>query len=233
MVSFAPERGITYALPQDVDRAYVESIRRTEWQLDGLHNHPNPMVHIPVALIAIPLSLKNQVTALLNSAPRRKVVAADAALRAATMATRFSETLAREVASQFPAPAPAVVLREEFPSAPSETMPVSNPRGTTLEIRVQKAALAQPGGSAYSTALRVDALGILTSARDQRVIYCCQLNYVSESRRFDAWAAHDARLFREELAKASADMGRAMAQRLSERDWITSNRDLLAGIDRN
>jgi hypothetical protein len=85
---------------------------------------------------------------------------------------------------------------------------------TALEIHVQDARLAGKEGINPKLALCVEARATLLRSRDGQQLYSCPVQYRSQGRHFTEWAAHDARLFREELQKCYRDLSASMVDQL-------------------
>ena len=63
-------------------------------------------------------------------------------------------------------------------------------------------------------ALRVQAQVTLVRARDGQELYSWSVRYCSTERKFKDWAAHDAKLFRQELDQCYRQMAAGLAERL-------------------
>ena len=85
---------------------------------------------------------------------------------------------------------------------------------TAVEIHVEDARLAGKEGINPKLALCVEARATLLRSRDGQQLYSCPVQYRSKSRHFTTWAAHDAKLFREELQKCYRDLSAIMVNQL-------------------
>jgi hypothetical protein len=83
-----------------------------------------------------------------------------------------------------------------------------------LEIQVRNAVLAGDGGINPKLALCVEACATLRRAGDGQQLYACPVQYLSQGRKFTEWAAHDARLFREELQECYRELSATMVSQL-------------------
>ena len=98
------------------------------------------------------------------------------------------------------------------------TSPGSQDPATVLEIHVDRAALAGDGGVNPPLAFCLEGRVTFVRVLDGAELYSCPVQYQSEKRSFTKWAAHDARLFREELERCYHDVGSAIADRVISRD---------------
>jgi hypothetical protein len=95
---------------------------------------------------------------------------------------------------------------------------------TVLEIQVGRAALTGAGGVNPSLALCVEAEATLLRVEDGLELYRCPVHYRGEKRKFDQWAASDARLFREELQQCYREVSRTIVARLVDEEIVTPER---------
>ena len=91
---------------------------------------------------------------------------------------------------------------------------------TALEIHVENARLAGKEGINPKMALCVEASATLLRSRDGQRLYSCPVQYRSQGRQFTEWAAHDAKLFREELQKCYRDLSASMVNQLVARGVV-------------
>jgi hypothetical protein len=98
----------------------------------------------------------------------------------------------------------------------------ANPRAgdKALEIEVLTAALKGNGGINPSLAVHLEARATLLRADDGREIYSCPVHYRGRAHKFTAWAAHDAKLFREELQRCYEELSGTVIDQLVARRLI-------------
>ena len=75
-------------------------------------------------------------------------------------------------------------------------------------------------GANPSLAVHLEARATLLRADDGREIYSCPVNYRGTARKFTAWAAHDARLFREELDRGYRELSGTVIDQMVARGFI-------------
>lgn len=242
--SFADSPHVAYQSPVERDQEYLESIERTERQLDGLHNHPNPVVYLATDLAAIPMSLWNQGAALAGSLSKSKARQVDEALRKATIAAMPHQELAFQVAEHLTprTDQPVVLVRNtgdlrlgakpELSAATGKAIPaarrdndparVSDPTSATtaLQVRLLSAALVPTDSASHSQALKVEVLATLVRVSDGRPLYSCPVNYRSKTHKLTRWAEDDARLLRRELKDCYWTLGRMLSDHLVDRGII-------------
>ena len=235
--------------PLSRDEAGSEALSDVDYMFDGLNQHPNVLVAVPAAVAATPVSLWKQGTAVVRGLSPRTIREAEAKLTEAANRTKPHEELAFQVAQQL-APRtsqPVMLVRQpRLPGAEEDvalrhylargTM-VSLTGGQTaggyllsqgadsaLEIHVQDAMLAGNGGINPKLALCVEARATLVRSRDGQQLYSCPVRYRSQGRKFTEWAAHDAKLFREELQKCYRELGMAVTEQLVARGAVPPDR---------
>jgi hypothetical protein len=219
---------ITVQRPLSKDEAVSEAIENVERSLDGLQDSRNIVVQISACAVALPMSLWQQTVGAIRGVPAKKLHSANVQLDAASHQTLPHNEIARQVAFHLaPQTSQSVLLvNDPFPidRAGRPTVRarfVSNSIGdqqpaTALEIHLERASLAGESGINPSLALCVEAQVTLRRVLDGAELYTCPVHYLSESRTYRQWAAHDARLFREELQRCYHDVGSAIADRVSE-----------------
>jgi hypothetical protein len=95
-----------------------------------------------------------------------------------------------------------------------------------LEIEVLRAALKGGDGANPSLAVHVEARATLLRADDGREIYSCPVYYRGPARKFKAWAANDARLFREELDRGYRELSGTVIDQLVARRLLAPGQNL-------
>jgi hypothetical protein len=225
--------------PLTRDQAGSEALDDMRHEFDGLMEHPNMLVALPAAAVATPISLWKQGAALVRGLSPRKLREAEAQLSQAANETRPHQELAVQVAQQL-APQtsqPVMLVRQPLPPGAEEDAELmqyiahgtlasltggqtaggyllSQGADTALEIHVENAMLAGKEGINPKLALCVEARATLLRSRDGQQLYSCPVQYRSQGRHFTEWAAHDARLFREELQKCYRDLSASMVDQL-------------------
>ena len=89
-----------------------------------------------------------------------------------------------------------------------------------LRIEVLSAALKGNGSINPSLALHLEARAPLQRGDDGREIYSCPVHYRSHARKFTAWAAQDAKLFREELQRCYGELSGTVIDQMVARGLI-------------
>lgn len=230
---------ITVQRPLTKDEAVIEALDDLKYDFDGLDEFPNIVVQLGVCAAAIPLSLYRQTAAAFEGVSARKLAKADAAMTAALQETRPHEELAQQVAQCLAPQSMQTVKLVQRPLS-SADLPQSASmqcvaRGTlaglsrfqdpnqyllaqgaenALELEVIRASLEGKGGANAPLSLCVEARVLLFHSRDGRPIYSSPVKYLGAEHRFLEWAAHDARLYREEVANCYHQMGSAIASEL-------------------
>ena len=101
---------------------------------------------------------------------------------------------------------------------------VSEDADRVLEIQVRTAGLTGDGGVNPSLAFCLNAQATLFRVSDRAELYSCPVQYRGEKRKFTQWAAHDARLFRQELQRCYHDVSTTIVGQLVARRLIPSDR---------
>ena len=236
---------VTIQQPVTKDEANEEAMKEVNDTLGDLAKFPNIVVQLGTFAAAIPISMWKQGVAAVRGISERNYQAADEQLSAAVRQTQPHEELAAYVAAELgPRTAQQVVLVKkslpadadrEFatmqcvargtlawlpPGQSAENYLVSHGGETALEIHVISASLK--GGESINPPLRleVEAQATLLRSRDGQKIYSCPVRYRGRERSFTEWAAHDARLFREETQRCYSELSRAIADQLVSRRVI-------------
>jgi hypothetical protein len=240
--------------PQTKDEAVSEAQSDVNESLGKLITHPNAYVSLIGIAAAIPLSIGEQAVGAIRAVSEKRFRAADAQVTTATLSKRPAAALAGEIAQALgPLCFESVVLldkprddREQLVSVGLKTgkpMPVSWPGDRpaiphagdkVLEIEVLSAALQGNGSINPSLALHLEARATLLRGDDGREIYSCPVHYRGHARKFTAWAAHDAKLFREELQRCYGQLSGTVIDQMVARGLIGSgeNPNLFLADDR-
>lgn len=201
--------------------------------------HPNMFVALSAIALATPVSICEQGAAEVRGLSPGTLGEADASLTKAANETRPHQELAVQVAQQLaPQTSQQVVLvRQPLPLGAEEdaglmqcaargTFAVltggqtaggyllSQGASTGVEIHVEDARLAGKEGINPNLALCVEARATVLRSSDGQQLYSCPVHYRSKSRHFTTWAAHDARLFREELQKCYHELSAIMVNQV-------------------
>lgn len=236
--SASPVEFIAVQRPLTKDEAVSEALSNVNWSLDELDQHPNLFVSLTAIAAAIPLSLYQQTAGAVRGLSEKKFHTADSQVTTAAQTNRPTAALAMEIAQGLSTRCSESVVLLEKPRddkdqpalvrfATGKLMPASWPGDQpmirragdkALEIEVLKAALKGGGGVNPSLAVHLEARATLLRADDGREIYSCPVHYRGLARKFSAWAANDARLFREELDRGYRELsGRVIDQMVSRR----------------
>jgi hypothetical protein len=231
--------------PLTRDQATSEALSDVDYMFDGLNQHPNMLVALPAAAVATPISLWKQSAALLRGLSPKTIQEADAKLSAAANESRPHQELAFQVAQQL-APQtsqPVMLVRQPLPPGAEEDTGLmqfishgtlasltggqtasgyllSQGADTALAIHVQNAMLVGNGGINPKMALCVEACATLVRSCDGQQLYSCPVQYRSQGRQFTEWAAHDAKLFREELQKCYRELSASLVNQLVARGVV-------------
>lgn len=231
---------ISLQRPMTKGDAVAAGAEDVNWSLDGLQNSRNLVIQLSACTAAIPMSLWKQTVGMVCGMTEKQFRDADAKLTAAAHEVQPQLELAQEVSVQLaPRAAQRVVLVKEpvaigqlsrNTATTSErvvrlaTSTVPGDLRTVLEIQVGRAALTGAGGVNPSLALCVEAEATLLRVEDGLELYRCPVHYRGEKRKFDQWAASDARLFREELQQCYREVSRTIVARLVDEEIVTPER---------
>jgi hypothetical protein len=86
---------------------------------------------------------------------------------------------------------------------------------TVLEIQILHPGLRGDGGVNSSLALCVEVRASLVRVRDGRELASVPVKYQSKKHKFTEWAAHEARLFREEVERCNQTVAEEIAAEIS------------------
>jgi len=208
--------------------------------LGELITHQNQVVSLTAIAAAIPISIGQQIVGGIRGVSPKRHRAADAQVTAATLSNPPVDALAREVAQRLLSRCSDSVVLLDQPRGDRDLhlqagiktggpMPVSWPGhrrsvphagDKALQIEVLSAALQGNGNINPSLAVHLEARATLLRADDGREIYSCPVHYRGAARKFTAWAAHDAKLFREELQRCYGELSGAVIDQLVARGLL-------------
>lgn len=239
-------RNLFIQQPLTRQEAVDEAVADNGWVLDGLQDDRNSVVQVVACAAAIPRGIWKQAVGLVRGIPQRRLEAQEASIGSAALRAKPTTVLAREVALRLaPQTSEPVLLAAEPPSAtpgtdsselvlrragqappglPTALMatlrPPASPAGVSLEIQVLDAELSGKPGINPPLALCLKAKASLYYTRNRQELYSCQVHYRSQERRFKAWAAADALLFRHELEHGYAEISDAIARQLVSKNLV-------------
>jgi len=240
---------LTIQVPLTKADALSEAVRDVDWSLDGLQDSHNPIVCVPALAAAIPLSLWKQTVGAVLGLSQKQYQNAFAQLSAAGRQARPQEEIVSQVAQQL-APRTAQPVMLANAPLPQERGGATGPAAsavratfvrnaqtprtadglagqmpeTALQIQVLRAGLKGKEGINPRLALCVEAQITLWRVDEGRPLGSFPVHYRSGERKFVDWAAHDARLLRQELEQCSRDLGRAMVDQLAPPSLLTPDR---------
>jgi hypothetical protein len=231
---------VGFPTPLSKDEAASEGVTKVERMLDGLDNHPNSIVMLTACAAAIPMSIWEQTVGLWRGMSEKQAAVANDQLAAAAQLTQPHIEMAKLVAQQLgPQTAqPVMLVRQPLPPGCRDDPELIHcvargtlawlPEGqtsssylrkqganTALEIHITRAALLGGDGINPPQALCVEAEATLFRLSDGQEIYSCPIRYRSATHSISTWAAHDARLFREELSHCYAEMSAGIVKQLT------------------
>jgi len=240
---------VTIQRPLTKDQAVSEALDDVEWSLDGLDKSHNSVIMLMASAVAIPMSLWKQTAGAARGLTSEEFRADDERLTAAARQTQPHEQLAYHVAQQLMSKTsqPVVLVKGPLPlgsegqvglvqavarSSPPGLQqnltitnhPVAQGTETALQIHLLSAALTGEGSVNPPLSLCVEAKATLLRARDGQELYSCSVHYRSGGRKFTAWAANDARLFRQEFDQCYHQVGSAIAAQLLSGGFIAPER---------
>jgi hypothetical protein len=220
--------------PLTRQEAVADAVDQNGWALDGLQDDRNSVVQAVAQVAAVPGGIWKQIVAVVRGRSERRVHAEEQQLLAAAVIGKPTVLLANQVAQQLapntsqpvllavdpspydPAAPPNLVLYPTGRPKPElvQTRFRTPPPGTALEIHVLNAELSGKEGINPPLALRFEAKATLYRTADGRQLYSCPVFYRSTERPFKVWASAKGQLFYDELSRAYADMGNAIARQL-------------------
>lgn len=220
--------------PMTINEAVSEAHSDVNSSLGELITYPNPFVSLIAIAAAIPVSIYLQTAAGIRGLSEDKFHAADTQITSAARSSRPTAALALEIAQTLGSRTSESVVLLDKPRddgeqlalvwpADGKSIPVSLPGdGPTkaLEIEVLSAALQGNGGINPSLAVHIEARATLLRGDDGREIYSCPVHYRGRARKFTAWAANDAKLFREELKRCYGELSTTVIDQLIARHLI-------------
>jgi len=227
--------------PQTKDEAVSEAQSDVNESLGKLITScPNELVALTAIAVAIPVSIVLQTAGGIRGVSEKKYHAADAQVTTATRSSRPAAALTWEIAQTLGSRCSESVVLLDKPRDDGEQLALvrpaagkpmlvswpgdgpANPRAgdKALEIEVLTAALKGNGGINPSLAVHLEARATLLRADDGREIYSCPVHYRGRAHKFTAWAAHDAKLFREELQRCYEELSGTVIDQLVARRLI-------------
>jgi hypothetical protein len=238
--SASPGDFMSIQTPQTKDEAVSEAQSDINGSLGELITHPNAYVSLIGIAAAIPTSIYLQTAGSIRGVSEKKYRAADAQVTTAARSSRPTAALAREIAQTLGSRCSESVVLLDKPRDDGEQLALVRPAaeepmlvswhgdGTAkpragdkaLEIEVLSAALKGNGSVNPSLAVHIEARATLLRADDGREIYSCPVHYCGRAHKFTAWAAHDAKLFREELQRCYGELSGTVVDQLVARRLI-------------
>jgi hypothetical protein len=226
--------------PQTKDEAISEAYSDVNGPIGQIITHPNALVSLAGIAVAIPYSICEQAIAAIRGVSEARYRAADGKVTKATQSSRPAAALAQELVLTLGPRYPGSVVLLDKPRQDGEQLvsvgpetdkpvPVSWPgdRSTipgagdkVLKIEVLSAALQGNGSINPSLALHLEARATLLRGDDGREIYSCPVHYCGRAHKFTTWAAHDAKLFREELQRCYGELSSTVIDQLVARRLI-------------
>jgi hypothetical protein len=237
--SVSPRGPVSIQRPLTKEAAVSEALSDVTWSLDGLDTHPNVVVSAAAIAVAIPWSIYRQTAGAIRGVSARKYQLADTQLTRATRSSRPAAGVAQAVAEtlgqrcnvavvlldktrdhgeQLATARPAVSNR--LVSWPGDGPALPRAGSRVLEVEVLSAALQGDGSVNPSLAVYLEARATLLRGDDGREIYSCPVHYRGRGRKFTAWAANDAKLFREELQRCYRELSATVTDQLVARRLI-------------
>ena len=229
---------VTTPAPVTRDDAMREARDDVDAGLDGLQKC-NVLVSIPAMVSKIPYSLYRQTVAGIHGMTAKRASAIETALMNAGDDRILNQELCQGLANELEArTTQRVVLLPGPPSAAKDAgflqigsyklggLPdwagskiaqdylIREGIGTMMEIQIARALLN--GGDQVNAAqcLEVEACVRVLRTGDRLEMHVFPVQYRSRRHSLSDWAAHDARLFRQELDQCSRDLGNAMVDNL-------------------
>ena len=226
--------------PKTIDEAVSEGRSDVNSALGELITYPNTFISLIGIAFAIPASIYVDTAGAIRGVSEDKYRAADSQMTKAVRSNRPTAELAREIAQTLgPRCSESVVLLDK-PRDDGEQLALARPaagqpmlaswRGDgpaipragdkALEIEVLSAALQGDGSVNPSLAVHLEARATLLRGDDGREIYSCPVHYRGRARKFTAWAANDAKLFREELQRCYGELSGTVIDQMIARRLI-------------
>ncbi len=227
--------------PLTRDEALSEARSDIEWAMDGLDVHPNLLVSLTTLTVMSPVAIYHETLGLAFHGVSKKTLRnANAPLMSAISNAQPSHALATQIVQQLGLRdfGNVVLLttpgtdHSQLARAPTSTPPpilASWPGATSdnfragdklLKIEVVKAALKGPAGSNPKLSVSIEARATLFNGSDGNPLYTCTTRYQGDARKYKAWAADDARLFRAELDHGYSEISTAALDEMIVRGWI-------------
>jgi hypothetical protein len=239
---------VEWQRPQTRAEANADALREVEWMFDGLNKHPNVVVAVSAATVALPISLWKQTVATARGVQPQSLRKAEARLSQVAARTQPHEQLALQLAqclipqtsqhvllvnhSAPSEPASAAALSRRSSHGPDNSLPQdqtvnrhlpSQDADLALEIDVRSARLDGDAGINPKLALCVEAQATLVRRSDGEVLYSQPVRYRGNARTLLSWAAREAKPFRSELQHCYTQMSSALVKQLLERGMVPDN----------
>jgi hypothetical protein len=253
--SASPGDFMSVQMPLTKDEAVSEAQSDIDSSLGELVTHPNTFVALTAIAAAIPLSIYQQTAGGIRGLSEKKYCAADAQVTTVTRSSRPAATLAREIAQTLGSRCSESVVLLDKPRDDGEQLALARPAAgkpmlvswpgdgpansragdKALEIEVLSAVLKGDGSFNPSLAVHLEARATLLRSDDGREIYSCPVHYRGPARKFTAWAANDAKLFREELQRCYGKLSGTVIDQLVARRLIApgGNPNLFVADNKN
>ena len=236
----SPAGRMSVQRPLTKDEAVSEALSDVNASGEAIFAYSDGVVSLAGIAVMIPVSLGAQIAAAIRGVSAKKFRAADAQMTTAAQNSRPAADLALKIAQGLDRHcAESVVLLDKTGEdgnqlAPvwfttGKTMPVSWPgNGPTifragdkvLKIEVVRAALKGDGSINPSLAVHLEARATLVRGDGGSEIYSCPVHYRGGARKFTAWAANDAKLFREELQRGYEKLSGTVIDQMMARRLI-------------
>ena len=226
--------------PLTKDEAASEAQSDVNETMDGLITHPNMFVSLTAIAAAIPVSIYLQTAGGIRGLSDKKYSAADTQITTAARSSRPAVELAQEIAQTLGQRCSETVVLLDKPREDGEQLALAPPADgkpmlaswpdkgpaiphvgdKALRIEVLTAALKGNGSVNPSLAVHIEARATLLRAGDGREIYSCPVHYRGRAHKFTAWAAKDAKLFREELQRCYGELSGTVIDQMVARRLI-------------
>ncbi len=227
--------------PLTRDEALSEARSDIEWAMDGLDVHPNLLVSLTTLIVMSPVAIYHETLGLaFHGASEKTLRKASAPLMSTISNAQPSHALATQIVQQLgerdfrnvvllsrpgtdhtqlaraPTSMPHPILAN-LPGAISDNFRAGD---KLLKIEVVKAALKGPPGNNPKLSVCIEARATLFAGSDGNPLYTCTTRYQGDARKYKAWAADDARLFRAELDHGYSQISTAVLNEMIVRGWI-------------
>ena len=253
---YSPSRGdfMSIQRPLTKDEAASEAQSDVNETMDGLITHPNMFVSLTAIAAAIPVSIYLQAAGGIRGLSDKKYSAANTQVTTAARSSRPADDLARVIAQTLSQRCSGMVVLLDKPRdggeqvalvQPTSDEPIlvgwhgdgtMNPRAGDKALRIEVLSAVLKGNESVnpSLAVHLEAQATLLRGDDGREIYSCPVHYRGRAHKFTAWAAHDAKLFREELQRCYGELSGTVIDQMIARHLIApgENPNLLLADDK-